>query len=158
MIDLAWPVAELDAVRRLRVIAAATPGAVVHERVLPAPIDRVWEVAADLEGELPSWLLPDIRRVRVSDRERDRLVAHMIGYSGLRAPFDVVLRPGWCLMQSRYLLGGMAATPDGADTRFAFLGGVRGPLRLLNPLLLPLSGGSGVRALGRLTDRVAARD
>ncbi len=149
-----WPVAEFDTVRQLRVIAAVTPGTVIHETVLPAPLESVWAVAADLEGELPRWLLPDIRAVHLSERDHDRLVAQMIGYSGLRARFDVVLRPGWCLMQSRYLLGGMAATSEHGGTRFAFLGGLRGPLRVLTPLLTPFAQGSGTRALHRFSTRV----
>lgn len=152
-----WPVAEFDTVHQLRVIAAATPGAVIHETVLPDPIERVWAVAADLEGELPHWLLPDIRAMRITEHDHDRLVAHMVGYSGLRARFDVVLRPGWCLMQSRYLVGGMAATTEGSGTRFAFLGGLRWPLRIVNPLLKPFSQGSGARALERFTTRVEHR-
>jgi hypothetical protein len=48
----------------------------------------------------------------------------------------VVIRPGWCWMQSRFLLCGMAAAPDAGGTRFGFLGGIRAPgLGLLNPLL-----------------------
>lgn len=154
-----WPVAAFDTVRQLRVIAAATPGAVIHETVLPAPLETVWDVAADLEDELAHWLLPDIRAVRITDHDHDhdRLTARMIGYSGLRARFDVVLRPGWCVMQSRYLLGGMAATTEQAGTRFAFLGGLRGPLRLMNPVLTPFSRSSGAHALDRFTTRVEAR-
>ena len=154
MTDYPWPLAEFDTVRRLRVIAAATPGAAVHERVLPAGLEAVWAVAADLEGELPRWLLPDVRTVRISDRDGERLVARMVGYSGLRARFDVVLRPGWCLMQSRYLLGGMAVAPEANGTRFAFLGGLRGPLGLLDPVLGPLSHRLGEHALDRFAARV----
>jgi hypothetical protein len=41
-------------------------------------------------------------------------------------------------MQSRFLVGGMAAVPEGAGTRFAFLGGLRLPgMKLLGPLLRP---------------------
>lgn len=149
-----WPLAEFDQVRRLRVIAHATPGAVIHELVLDAPLAAVWAVAADLEGELPQWLFPDIRSVRVTPTTADRSVAHVAGHTGLRARFDVVLQPGWCLMQSRFLLGGMAATSVDGVTRFAFLGGFRGPLRLLSPLVRPLNGRTGRRALTRFAQRV----
>jgi hypothetical protein len=154
MTEHGWPVAEFDPVRRLRVIAATTPGAAIHETVLDASIDSVWAVAADLEREMPQWLFPDIRSVRVSAGEDDRLIARILGHSGLRARFDVVLRPQWCLMRSRFLIGGMAATDEDGATRFAFLGGFRGPLRLLTPLARPLSEGNGAAALARFAERV----
>lgn len=154
MTEPRWPVADFDPVRRLRVVAATTPGATIHERVLDAPLAAVWAVAADLEGELPRWLFPDVRSVRLTTTAAGRSVAHVVGYSGLRARFDVVLQPGWCLMQSRFLLGGMAATPEDGFTRFAFLGSFRGPLRLLTPLTRPLNGPTGRRALTRFAQRV----
>ncbi|MGI8721844.1 MAG: hypothetical protein ACR2JG_06410 [Geodermatophilaceae bacterium] len=58
MTDQDWPVAAFDPVRRLRVIAAATPGASIREVVVGAPVEEVWAVAADLERELPHWLSP----------------------------------------------------------------------------------------------------
>lgn len=48
-----WPVAELNPVCRMRVIAAATPGAAYAEKLIPAPFSAVWEAASDLEHELP---------------------------------------------------------------------------------------------------------
>lgn len=57
-------------------------------------------------------------------------------------------------MQSRFLLGAMAATDEGGATRFAFLGGFRGPLRLLSPIARPISTRQGNRALARFTERV----
>jgi hypothetical protein len=154
MSDHGWPVAEFDPVRRLEVIAASTPGTSIHRMVVDAPVESVWAVAGDLEGELPGWLFPDIRSVRVTAGDADRLVLRMSGRSGLRARFDVVLRPGWCLMQSRFLLGGMAAVADGEGTRFAFIGGFRGPLRALTQLAQPLSRRNATQALTRLTNRI----
>ncbi|MGV9263910.1 SRPBCC family protein [Kitasatospora sp. NPDC003701] len=122
-----WPVAGFDPVRRLHVIAAVTPGAAVRETLLDAPFDRVWAAAADLEDGLPRWL-PDIREVRLAaPREGGRRQALVIGRSRLRARFDVELEPGWCLMRSRFLLGGMAARAEPDGTRFAFLGAFRVP-------------------------------
>lgn len=155
MTERGWPVAEFDPVRRLRVIAATTPGASIHEAVLDASVGSVWSVAADLERELPRWLFPDIRSVRVTSAEEDRLVARILGHSGLRARFDVVLQPQWCLMRSRFLIGGMAAREENGATRFAFLGGFRGPLRLFTPVALSLSNRNGAAALNRFAQRVA---
>jgi hypothetical protein len=106
-----WPVADFDPVRQLRVIAAVTPGARIHERVIDAPFAAVWEVAADLE-RMPQWL-PDIRSVRYRGTE-----ALVVGHSRLRARFDVEKSSGWCLMRSRFLLGGMAARSEEEGTRW----------------------------------------
>ncbi len=150
-----WPIAAFDPVRRLRVVAATAPGAYFHETVVAAPLDEVWAVAADLEGELPGWLFADIRSVEVSPAVgTDRLVARVLGHSGLRARFDVVLQPGWCLMQSRFLLGGMAACEEDGATRFALLSGIRGPLRPLSPIVRPVIAWLGCRGLTRFTRRL----
>jgi hypothetical protein len=151
-----WPVAELDAVRRLRVLASAR-GGLYAEGVIAAPFERVWAVAADLEGELPHYL-PDVRSLRVTATTGDRLEAYARGRLGLRARFDGVLRPGWCVLQSRFLIGGIAAVPDGQGSRVAFLGSFRVPgLRLLRPLLAPLERRVGTMILRRLEVRVHAR-
>lgn len=64
-------------------------------------------------------------------------------------------RPGWCLMQSRFLIFGMAAVPEDGGTQFAGLGALRVPgARLLAPagrLLLTRQLGHG--AIDRLADR-----
>jgi hypothetical protein len=52
-------------------------------------------------------------------------VGRAVSVVGHSARFEVVLRPGWCLMQSRHVVGGMAAVPDGEGTRFAVLGASR---------------------------------
>ncbi|MFI9329044.1 SRPBCC family protein [Kitasatospora sp. NPDC052868] len=139
-----WPVADFDPVRRLHVIAAATPGGAVHETVIDVPFDQVWAVAADLEGRLPRWL-PDIRSVRLGEGPAEgRRQALVVGHSRLRARFDVEQAPGWCLMRSRFLLGGLAARPESDGTRFAFLGAFRLPgaallARALHPVTEPLA-------------------
>ncbi|MGH3284728.1 MAG: SRPBCC family protein [Streptosporangiaceae bacterium] len=132
-----WPVAELDPVRRLRVLAASLRFPVyLGEITVPAPLDVVWAVAADLEHELPR-SLPTVRSARITREDGDRLELLAVGTLGQRARFDVVLRPGWCLMRSRFVLGAMAAIPDPVGgTRFASLGGLRLPgMRPARPLL-----------------------
>lgn len=132
-----WPVAELDPVRRLRVVARSTPAASYAEHLVPAPFDRVWELASDLEEQLPR-LITDISAFTVTSSRGDRLEARARSPLGLRARFDIVLRPGWCLLQSRFVLGGMAAVAEGDDTRFAFFGALRIPgVRLLDRALTP---------------------
>jgi hypothetical protein len=154
-----WPTADLDSIRRLRVLADATGGGLFVEGIIALPFEQVWAVASDLEAELPS-LLPDVRSLRITRVQGDRLQARARGYLGLRARFAIVLRPGWCLMQSRFLLGGMAAlpTPEGDETRFAFLGKLRIPgLRIIRPLLAPLERRVGREVISRLEHRARQR-
>lgn len=150
-----WPAAGLDPVRRLRVIAAATPGAIYAEEHIPAPFDAVWAVASDLEAEVPR-IITDVATFTVTASDPGRLEARARSRLGLRARFDVVLRPGWCLMQSRFLVFGMAAVPEAGGTRFAGLGALRLPgARLLGPAnrwLLTRRLRHG--AIGRLAERV----
>jgi len=152
-----WPVAELDPVRRMRVLAAATPGVAYAEKLIPAPFSTVWEAASDLEHELPR-MITDLRSFEITSARGERLTASARGRLGQRASFDVVLRPGWCVMQSRFIIGGMAAAPEGQVTRFAFLGGLRLPgIRLLDPLLRPAAQPLALRPINRLEHRLQAR-
>jgi hypothetical protein len=155
---MTWPVADLDAIRRLRALAGAVPGAIVAETVVDAPFEQVWAVAADLDHELPAYL-PDVRSFVITRRDGERLEAYARGYAGLRARFDIVLRPGWCVMRSRFLLGGMAAVPDGDRTRFAFLGGTHIPAqRAVAPALGILGRWAAPKVLTRFDNRVHQRD
>jgi hypothetical protein len=151
-----WPVAELDPVRRLRVLAASVRFPVfLGEITVPAPLDAVWAVAADLERELPR-SLPTVRSARITRADGENLELLAVGTLGQRARFDVVLRPGWCLMRSRFVLGAMAAVPDpsGQGTTFASLGGFRLPgARLARPLLTL----AGDRAMARFASHPAFR-
>ncbi|MFI6396310.1 hypothetical protein ACIBHY_53780 [Nonomuraea sp. NPDC050547] len=150
-----WPVVDLDPVRRLRALAAAIPGAHVAERVIPAPFELIWEVASDLEREFGTFE-PDMRHVRiVADDGHGRLVATARSRYGMRARFAVDLRPGWCWMQSRFLLVGLAATAVPGGTLVAQTGGLRVPGR---SALVPLGvRPAGRKALARLAARVEER-
>ena len=152
-----WPVADLDPVRRMRVLAAATPGVAYAEKIIPAPFEAVWEAASDLEHELPR-MITDLRSFEITSARGERLTASARGRLGQRASFDVVLRPGWCVMQSRLLIGGMAAVPEGEGTLFAFLGGLRfRGIRLLDPMLRPAARPLALRPIRRLEHRLQAR-
>jgi hypothetical protein len=151
-----WPVAELDPVRRMRILAAATPGVAYAEKLIPASFSAVWEAASDLEHELPR-MITDLRSFEITSTRGERMTARARGWLGQRARFDVVLRPGWCVMQSRFIIGGMAAVPEGEGTRFAFLGGFRLPgIRLLDPVLRPVARPLALRPIGRLEHRLSA--
>lgn len=153
-----WPQADLDDVRRLRVIAGAVGGGVYGEVHLAMPLEQVWAVVADLEHELPH-LVRNVRSFEylpggpAADGVR-RAVAR--GSWRKRMEFGVVLRPGWCLMQSRFLVGGMAAVADDGGTRLAFYGAVRG-VRWLRPLLRLTHGPYARDFTRRLHERLAIR-
>lgn len=141
----------------MRVIAAATPGVAYAEELIGAPFSAVWELASDLEHELPR-ILTDVRSFEITSAQGERMTARARGMLGQRARFDVILRPGWCLMQSRFLIGGMAAAPEGEGTRFGFLGGLRFPgTRLLGPVLRPAADQLARRPIRRLEEQLQAR-
>jgi hypothetical protein len=149
---VSWPTADPDPVRRLHALAAGVRGAHVSVRVIDAPFDVVWPLVADLEGEFGR-IATDMARVKVLRRDGERVEALARSRYGPRARFEGVLRPGWCWLQSRFLLIGVAAVagPAPGSTTVAFTGGLRLPGRAA---LVPL----GVRTEGRRSlERLARR-
>ncbi|GHI06327.1 hypothetical protein [Streptomyces cellostaticus] len=147
-----------DPVRRLRVLAAGLHAGMYREERIPLPYERVWAVAADLSAELPH-LVPFLHAFQVPAGDADRKQARAVARSGLREDFEVRLAPGWCLMQSRLIVGGMAAVPEDGGTRFAVLGATRPTaLRPVQWLYGHLLGGRRGRAfVGRVTERARLR-
>ena len=121
-----YPTVELDPVRRVRVLAAGIPGAAVAETTLDAPFEAVWESVTDFEGDVPRIEI-FVGYARVLSREGERLEIEV--KAPLRAPerMRVVLRRGWCLMESDSGIAVMAARPEGDKTRFAHLEAIRLP-------------------------------
>ncbi|WP_211216229.1 hypothetical protein [Longispora albida] len=121
----------IDPVARLRVLAAGIPGARVLEHRIEVSFPQVWRVMSDLEGDFGRFQ-PDMTGVTVLGRDGDRVTALARSRWGFRARLEGVVRPGWCWLQSRFLIIGMAAVPagDGA-TRVALTGGVRVPGRAM---------------------------
>lgn len=170
--DAGWPQADLDALRRLKVVAGASKHAFYVEHHFDAAPEQVWAVAADLEGELPH-LIPGLRSFtaeRAADRRADDdrrtddqlseglLSFRAVSVLGHQERFEVVLRPGWCLMQSRLLAGGMAAVPDGSGTRFAFFSAYRSPASAaLQWLRRPGARARGAALMAALQRRIDAR-
>ena len=149
MTDL-WPTTDLDPVRRLHVLAAGIRGAHVTEAHVDAPFERVWSLLGDLEGAFGQ-VVTDMERLRVVHRQGERVEALARSRYGMRARLRGTQRPGWCWLQSRFLLIGMAATPEGTGTRVAFTGGVRLPSRAaLIPLGVRREGSRSVQKLTAL--------
>lgn len=143
-----WPTTDLDPVRRLRVLAAGVRGAHVTEAHVEAPFPQVWALLGDLEGSFGQ-VVPDMERLRIVRRQGERIEALARSRYGMRARLRGVQRPGWCWLQSRFLLIGVAAAAEGTGTRVAFTGGVRLPTRAA---LIPLGvRREGERSVQRLT-------
>ncbi|NIK57886.1 hypothetical protein [Kribbella shirazensis] len=123
-----WPQADLTDVERFRALAAGVSGAAVTERVLPADPEQVKTMLADFD--VFSAIQADLVSVMVLDQDGDRVVLLAKGKQGRRARLTGQFRPGWCWLQSRFLIIGMAVTPEpGGGTRVALTGGVRVPGR-----------------------------
>ena len=123
-----WPEVELTEIERFRVLAAAVPGAAITERVVGAPVDRVRDLLMDLD--VFAQIQADLSSVDLVSRDDDRIVLLARNRRGLRARLEGQYRPGWCWLQSRFLIIGMATAPEpGGGTRIALTGGIRVPGR-----------------------------
>lgn len=146
-----WPDLELDTVRRLRALAAGIPGAAVTERVFDTTADRAWDLMWG-DGSRLIEFQPDMRSIEEFERDQDRVRMLVRSRYGLRARLEGTVRPGWCWLQSRFLLMGMAVAEEpGGGIRVALTGGVRVPGRAA---IVPL----GVRREStKSLDRLAAK-
>jgi hypothetical protein len=130
----AWPDAEIDPVMRMRALAAGLPHVAADEAVFDRSFERVWSFLTDFEVTTPLFE-GVVGRARILERRGERLTIET--QSPLLGPwtrFDVVLRPGWCLMQSRLGQVGMAARPEGPSaTRFFHFEGSPALGRMLRP-------------------------
>ena len=78
----------------------------------------VWKLASDLEEGVPQFE-PSVVAVQIIERDGERLRVVVQTQQGMHIPMTVVLRDGYCLMQSEHVSIGMAARPEGDKTRFA---------------------------------------
>lgn len=115
----------LDPIARLRVIAAGLPDVGFAEAVLDAPYASVWGVASDLEHAVPKYESA-VRAVEILQRRGERLKITVQVSDGTRLAMEVILRDGYCLMQSEAVAIGMAARAEGRRTRFAHFECLRG--------------------------------
>lgn len=156
-----WPTADLDPLRRLRVLASAAASPAYAERHFDVPFDTLWSVVSDLERELPH-LLPEVRSFTLTSApgggDGGRLTGEAAGALGRRERFEVVLRPGWCLLQSKALVSGVAAVPDGTGCTVAVFISPRVPgAEPAGELGGPAAERCASRLLDRLARRLAAR-
>lgn len=130
-----WPNAQLDPVEKMRILAAGLPHVAIAETVFETDFDRFWDFIANLEHSTPLYE-GAVSRLRVLDRDEDRLRIESSLIPGLWTESKMVLRRGWCLMSSRWGNVGMAARAEGPGrTRFVHFEGVQHFRRLLRPLL-----------------------
>jgi hypothetical protein len=115
----------IDPLRRLAVVAAGMPEATLVEAVLDAPYAAVWNLASDLEHGVPQFE-PSVATVQIVEREGERLQVLVRTAEGSEIPMTVVLRNGYCLMQSDHVSIGMAAHAEANKTRFAHFEALRG--------------------------------
>lgn len=143
----AWPSAPLDPVARLRALAAGLPHVAIDETVFDVEFDRMWSFIEDFEQNTPRFE-GAVGRARIIERRPEpgndtkgespgeRIVLDAKGpLSGPWIRFDVVLRPGWCLMSSRFGDVGMAARPEpDGRTRFVHFEGTALTGGILKPI------------------------
>jgi hypothetical protein len=148
-----WPNIEPGTLTRFRALAAGVSGAHVTERLIDAPFDEVWAVLSDLEGGFGE-IEPDMAHVRVVHRDGEFVEALARSRLGMRARLRGRIRPGWCWLQSRFLIIGIAAAPEGHRTRVAMTGGPRIPGRAaLVPIGIRRAAASSLKRLAELTER-----
>lgn len=105
-------------------LAESRPGIAYAEGVVPVPFDRSWPIVADLEHTIPV-VLTDLHTFPITTTDGTPTEALATSPLAMRARFGILMRPGYCLMRSRFLVGGFASVAEGDHSRLAFLGGVR---------------------------------
>jgi hypothetical protein len=142
-----WPVATLDPIRRVRLLAESVPGCVLVERVVPGTAAGLWDYLSDLTniGSFDQF----VGRVEVHERQvlaevPDGVVEQIVVSAHVPAwgpglTMDVRLEPGICVMQARarlYLVVMAVADEGDGRVRHAHLEGVPLPgAGILRPLL-----------------------
>lgn len=114
----AWPIAELDPIQKMRALVAGLPYVASDEALFDVSFDEFWSFIEDLESNTPR-IEGLVSRLRILERDGDRLRLKSRSAFGFWEEFDVILRPGWCVMRSRSGQIGMAARPESpTQTRF----------------------------------------
>jgi hypothetical protein len=129
----AWPTAELDPIIKMRAIAASLPHVGSDETVFDIPFDRFWPSLVDFEANTPR-IEGTVSRVRILERNGENARLEVRSALGFWNEFEVIERPGWCLMQAKVGQIGMAARPEGPGrTRYFHFEGSQLLGRLARP-------------------------
>ncbi|HIK84125.1 MAG TPA: hypothetical protein EYG08_03345 [Myxococcales bacterium] len=89
------------------------------------PSNSFWRFIEDLKTNTPR-IEAAVSRLEILDRNGDRLRLKSRSPLGFWDEFNVILRPGFCVMQGRSGQIGMAARPEGeSKTRYFHFEGVR---------------------------------
>jgi hypothetical protein len=127
---MTWPVANLDPVRRLRVLASAYPSAGYGEVTLELPFEETWSWLTDFDRNVQRFD-STVARTRTTPRpDGDLSLLAWTRRNPIPLPFRVHVEPGFCMMRgrARLFLVLMAAVPlDEGRTRYAHAEAV--PLR-----------------------------
>lgn len=125
-IGAGWADASIDAVARLRAIAAARPHLAYRERTIEAPFERVWSIVGDLECGVPRFDRY-VRWIRITARSGEQITLESNSpLPGLSLRYEGIHRSGWCVMRSPLAEVGMAAAPRGdGRTQIAHFEGSR---------------------------------
>lgn len=111
----AWPEIDIDPVEKMRALAASLPHVAADEMVFDIPFEAFWRFIEDFETNTPR-IEGTVDRLKILDRNGDRLRLKARSPIGFWDEFDVVLRPGFCVMQGRSGQIGMAARPESETT------------------------------------------
>jgi hypothetical protein len=122
-----WPdIAPISPVRRLGVVAFALAGAAIERRVVDADYDRLWAFIEQLDQSVPAFD-PLVRALHVVARDNTARPLRVTASPG-KIVFEVEWGDGWCLMQSKWYVVGMAAEAlDDGRTLYAHMEGIRPP-------------------------------
>jgi hypothetical protein len=106
------PMEALDPLARLRILSAALPGSILATRHVRSSFSATWKIIDDLERFTAQYesAVINVRIVAAAGHRRRLVVTYR---TGAWEESDVLLRPGWCLMQSPAAVVAFAALPKG---------------------------------------------
>ncbi len=122
----AWPVATLDGVSRIRLLARVLPNVHVAERVIDAPFGRVWEFLHDIETSVPMFDENVLEVAIVRRRSATQLDMRVRARFSPAVPFRCEMGEGHIVMNAPgglYVVGiGVRPRTDGTTEYVQFEG------------------------------------
>jgi hypothetical protein len=122
-----WPdLVPMSPVRRLMALAAALDGVAIERRVVDAHRDQLWGFIENLDQSIPTFD-PLVRAIHIVEQDDHGHPTRVTASPG-RITFDVRWADGWCLMQSKWYVVGMAVEAlDDRRSLYAHMEGIRPP-------------------------------